>query len=1307
MGANQGAIVAELYRRIDTLPPEKQAIVQELANRFGVGPNAGAQMRATALDRAREEMDYVGDDTGPARGFHLSDVFGAINPVRIAQDYVNHMNHPYETASGMPGGGSIAELVPVTPAIQATEQVMNRDYGGAVGTIGGTAVGIAAPIGLAKGLGAVARRLPSVPTPSGALEPQLDPAEARSVQFADDTSGGAPAVKLPASVRSGSEVAKYGEKILQHFPGSSKIAKTARAAEQSTLAERGAYEVAGLGSPDAAGPVPSALDVGEAVHAKVDQLQADHAAAGSKVSGSAPQFLDAGESLNKASQANVEAHGKTADDSYNLLRSIEAQPQFKAKLQTGTRRVDTGMVDETGAPVYKTEPVIEDIQLPVDRRPAKAAIKPLLGRMLRLMPLAQEQASAGIKALRNLVDGPDFESASVTDEDLGAIKRVIREATDDRTRGLAQEAVDALSKQVDAAVQRAGPEAVAALKKGREATVNKYKAIDFQTDLGFQNAGNYGAAPGEPVGLANGILRPGDRSINLLRKVAEHTPEQVPVLGDALAHDLVTQVRQGDAGGALDRWKSYGEATKKILYPEAEAPAGGGAAPPSKAAAIGSYLERAAELEGVKKSLPASDALVKNIIGGGVKGTNLLQTVSEHAPEHIPALGQRVVQDLIEKGTAEAGMGRPQSVLTEWNKIGAEKKNILYRDPYPFTGEGAPRAQRLTDFFTLMKRLGENPNPSGSGTVMAFIKGVGLVVLHPLTGIPVLLGAKAASRMLFNPETSRWMMQALKMPATAKGAPLLAKQVINAAGPDVDTVAPEASAPVSTGTGSAMAPEASPVPSSGAEALSTNGTNERTAASSGSGQSEAATQAVGSGAATGDTTAGLKKKSRFTTISIPGRPGESYKAELVLKDLGDSNASHNGLTFEENPNFGLGKQQRDYRKAVNQRKIIAWSSEAEFNPDFHVQPSVDPINGPPIEDTQKNVLSGNGRHQTQERVYAAGGRAAQRLRDAIAQRAAEVEGLDPQQAYTMKRPSLRLVISDEELAKYGPEARQNLIADANEPGTAALTEGERMMSDSRRVSDSTVNHVGGLLEAIGPEATLSQALDGSAGPAVLERLVNDGVVRPQAVGALVKSTKAGDVLNDAGKERVTRLMVGRFFTDPEQLEKLPLVRNQIERVAAPLSQVDGLPEWSLTPHVQEAVEILEKAHDGDFKNLDDFFKQDGIFGTAKYSPEAVDLARALKSAPAEVIKGAARQYAGEAAEASRGASMFGDVSTPAESFKGAFSPEALEKRAAELKAARDAARKKTEPPANALAETAPAEPANALTPKPRKPRAKK
>jgi hypothetical protein len=76
----------------------------------------------------------------------------------------------------------------------------------------------------------------------------------------------------------------------------------------------------------------------------------------------------------------------------------------------------------------------------------------------------------------------------------------------------------------------------------------------------------------------------------------------------------------------------------------------------------------------------------------------------------MPALAQRVVQDLIETGTAEAGMSKPQTVLREWLNMGDETKNVLFRDPYPNTGE-APRVQSLTNFLHADEETRREPEP--------------------------------------------------------------------------------------------------------------------------------------------------------------------------------------------------------------------------------------------------------------------------------------------------------------------------------------------------------------------------------------------------------------------------------------------------------------------------------------------------------------------------------------------------------------------------------------------------------------------
>jgi hypothetical protein len=341
------------------------------------------------------------------------------------------------------------------------------------------------------------------------------------------------------------------------------------------------------------------------------------------------------------------------------------------------RRVDSGQLDEAGNPLYVQRPVIESVQLPVDYRGLKASVKPLLEETLRPMSIAQEQSSTGIKALRNILDAPDFVPASVADQDLGALKGIMRESPQSRSVAQAKFAADQLSRAVDAAVERAGPDAVEALRAGREATTAKYRTQDFQRNIGFRNVGTSQAEPGSAVDLVSKLTRDGDRSIALLRSVQEHTPE------------------------------------------------------------------------------------------------------------HVPALAQAVTQQLIDSATAEAGTAKPGAALTKWQKMGDQTKSILYRDP--------KQIQNLTDWFTLSKRLAENPNPSGSAQVLAFVKGVGLMLTAPHVGVPLALGSRSLARVLFNSRGSRLLATAARMPAAGPAAAAIGEQLVKAAG-GVDAIKADSAA---------------------------------------------------------------------------------------------------------------------------------------------------------------------------------------------------------------------------------------------------------------------------------------------------------------------------------------------------------------------------------------------------------------------------------------------------------------------------------------------------------------------------------
>jgi hypothetical protein len=379
-----------------------------------------------------------------------------------------------------------------------------------------------------------------------------------------------------------------------------------------------------------------------------------------------------------------------------------------------------------------------------------------------------------------------------------------------------------------------------------------------------------------------------------------------------------------------------------------------------------------------------------------------------------------------------------------------------------------------------------------------------------------------------------------------------------------------------------------------------------------------------------------------TRVRVPGE-AKSYAGRYEVRELADVRPSHNGHTFQPNPEYGL-KNDRDYDNPANQGKVVSWSSPAEFDPSFHITDNPDATNGPIVIDSSGNALGGNGRGMILQRVYGNNPKGAAAYRELLANKAQQF-GIDPETVRGMKQPVLTRVIDDAEFAR--PGSKQDAVTDFNKKGTAELTPGERAIADSRRVSPATLDDVSQRLEAKGGDATLAQVLEGKSGSEVLQKLIGDGVISPQERAAFMSE----DGLTKAGKDRIASLMLGRFFRDPAQLDNIPAsVRNKLERLAAPLARVEGYEGWSLTEQVKEAVDLLEEATTKGFTNVDDFVKQNGIFSRDQFSPKAVALARHLKSTPPNQLVNAVRQYAQDAQHASGGATMFGEPPTPGQSF---------------------------------------------------------
>jgi hypothetical protein len=201
----------------------------------------------------------------------------------------------------------------------------------------------------------------------------------------------------------------------------------------------------------------------------------------------------------------------------------------------------------------------------VQMAPVKSALKPVYDELVKTMPVAQRQASRGLLAIENIVNGPDVMAASEADRALGAIKQIARDETGDSglrsvSGGLAAKAVTQLENAVQAAVAKGGPAATDALNAGRAATKAKWAAADVLDTIRK-----------EPVQAFNQATIAKDAGIDQLRQVARLAPNALPKVGRALLDNLFAKIGPaeggfGKAGTALTTWDNLGPQTKALLF---------------------------------------------------------------------------------------------------------------------------------------------------------------------------------------------------------------------------------------------------------------------------------------------------------------------------------------------------------------------------------------------------------------------------------------------------------------------------------------------------------------------------------------------------------------------------------------------------------------------------------------------------------------------------------------------------------------------------------------------------------------------
>jgi hypothetical protein len=211
-----------------------------------------------------------------------------------------------------------------------------------------------------------------------------------------------------------------------------------------------------------------------------------------------------------------------------------------------------------------TKELFDEVAGPVDLTSTQQSLRPILEAMEKKIPVAQRQASPGLMALKQVVDGPPVVGMDTAIGNLSAIQNISRvdpafALLKDSSKAMAAQVVPLYRQAIDAGARAMGQGAVDALTQGRAATKLKYEVGQFAKSL-----------PAEPVKLVERLIQQKDKSVEGLRKLQQHAPQTLAELGESVLTGIFEKALDGDLikniGSASTAWKNLGSRTKQMLY---------------------------------------------------------------------------------------------------------------------------------------------------------------------------------------------------------------------------------------------------------------------------------------------------------------------------------------------------------------------------------------------------------------------------------------------------------------------------------------------------------------------------------------------------------------------------------------------------------------------------------------------------------------------------------------------------------------------------------------------------------------------
>lgn len=366
-----------------------------------------------------------------------------------------------------------------------------------------------------------------------------------------------------------------------------------------------------------------------------------------------------------------------------------------------------------------------------------------------------------------------------------------------------------------------------------------------------------------------------------------------------------------------------------------------------------------------------------------------------------------------------------------------------------------------------------------------------------------------------------------------------------------------------------------------------------------------------------------------TEVSVPDSP-QGFRARYAVREAQDVIPSHNPQNFQPNPDYYHVNDRRYESEPQYQMQVIDRSKPGTFDPRrvANNSPTVDV--GPPVIDSDGNVLGGNSRAMILHRIYDAEDPSMRKAyrRELLDQ--AGMYGLDPQEIAKMQKPILVRELLDQHL----PQAEaQQAITQLNRPSTTPLTIDERASAAAGQLSDAAADYITQQLENGGDDATVASVMNAN-GVAIINRLIEDGVFQPGERNTLIQNDK----VTPEAKARVERMLVSGVYRDLKQMDQTPaIVRRNIERIVVPLNKTAGT-EWDIGNEVKNAIDAVTDSRNSGL-DLDKLARQ-GSLAREPYTNREIALAKILQLGPRKTAE-KFRKYGNDFSMAASGGGLFG------------------------------------------------------------------